>query len=542
MSYLALARKWRPRRFEDVRGQDPVVKALTHALARDALHPAILFTGTRGVGKTTLARLVAKGLNCETGVTAQPCGVCSACREINDGRFVDLLEIDAASNTGVDDVRQLIDNAQYAPARGRYKVYLIDEVHMLSRSAFNALLKTLEEPPPHVKFILATTDPQRLPVTVLSRCLQFNLKRLPPALIRQALADILREEKIDFEPGAVEELARAADGSLRDGLSLLDQAIAFSGGGALAREPIEEMLGTGGRRALFELLEALASGDGAALVGGLDRLAQTVPDYAALLNELAAKLQRIAVLQLMPDVSEEDDDARLRPLAQRFAPEDVQVYYQIAVLGRRDLPWAPDPRLGFEMTWLRMYAFRPELESGDRGPGEALGEGSNRARAARSETPASAAPRSVPAPATSEVAIPPERSSPIDAQRWSARIETLGLDGMTRQLARHCVPVGETEDELRLALDAHAKHLLVEDRRGAIERALAAQTSRRLRVSIEVGVAGAGLSPAGAEAAARAERQRAAEAAIEDDPQVQALKAAFGVTVRPGSVQPLDGQ
>ena len=360
MSYLALARKWRPRRFEDVRGQNHVVKALQHALERDQLHPAILLTGTRGVGMTTLARIIAKGLNCETGVSAQPCGICGACKEINDGRFVDLLEIDAASNTGVDDVRQLIDNAQYSPARGRYKVYLIDEVHMLSKSAFNALLKTLEEPPPHVKFILATTDPQKLPITVLSRCLQFNLKRLPQTLIREVLAEILKQEGITADSGGLAELARAADGSMRDGLSLLDQAIVFCGSAGLKRESVEEMLGTTGRRSLFQLLGALARGDAAALTAALARLDESAPDYAALLSDLAGLLQRLAVLQMLPAAAESDDDPALQPLAPAVAAEDVQVWYQIAVLGRRDLQWAPDPRLGFEMTVLRMLAFRPD--------------------------------------------------------------------------------------------------------------------------------------------------------------------------------------
>src|SRR5688572_12938980 len=286
MSYLALARKWRPRRFEDVVGQPHVVKALTHALAGDRLHPAILLTGTRGVGKTTLARIIAKGLNCETGVTATPCGKCSACQQVDEGRYVDLLEIDAASHTGVDNVReQLIDNSQYGPARGRYKVYLIDEVHMLSKSAFNALLKTLEEPPPHVKFILATTDPQKLPVTVLSRCLQFNLKRLPQSVIRDQLAKVLEQEAVAFEPGAVAEIARAADGSMRDGLSLLDQAIAFAGGKKLDRAGIEDMLGTSGRHVLYAVLAAIGAGDAKALLGCVERLEQQAPDYSALLND-----------------------------------------------------------------------------------------------------------------------------------------------------------------------------------------------------------------------------------------------------------------
>ena len=562
MSYLALARKWRPRRFEDVRGQGHVVKALQHALERDRLHPAILLTGTRGVGKTTLARIIAKGLNCETGVTAQPCGVCSACKEINDGRFVDLLEIDAASNTGVDDVRQLIDNAQYSPARGRYKVYLVDEVHMLSKSAFNALLKTLEEPPPHVKFILATTDPQKLPITVLSRCLQFNLKRLPPNLIRDTLADILKEEAIEFEPPAVAELSRAADGSMRDGLSLLDQAIAFSGGLGLKREGVEEMLGTVGRRTLFEILDSLAKGDTDGLLAGIRKLDESAPDHAALLNDLAAHLQRIAVLQLLPKAGDEDDDPALEPLAKSIPPEDVQVWYQIAVLGRRDLPWAPDPRLGFEMTLLRMLAFRPDAAA----PGSAAPAAAGKTQAA----PAAAAPvtsRAAPvaAPeqqqrAAASITLPsapppsvvklaePAPAKPAAATRavasddpWTRRIEDLKLDGMTRQLARHCAWLGETAEEIRLSLEARAKHLLTEERRMQIQRALSAQAGGEIRLHIEIGAAIEALSPAAAEEKRIIDRQHAAEAAIEGDPEVRAFKEAFGAIVRPGSVQPLDG-
>ena len=564
MSYLALARKWRPRRFEDVRGQNHVVKALQHALERDRLHPAILLTGTRGVGKTTLARIIAKGLNCETGVTAQPCGVCSACKEINDGRFVDLLEIDAASNTGVDDVRQLIDNAQYSPARGRYKVYLVDEVHMLSKSAFNALLKTLEEPPPHVKFILATTDPQKLPITVLSRCLQFNLKRLPQNLIRDTLADILKEEAMEFELAAVGELARAADGSMRDGLSLLDQAIAFAGGLGLKREGIEEMLGTVGRRTLFEILGALGRGDGQALLEGIHKLDESAPDHAALLNDLAAALQRIAVLQLLPKAGDEDDDPSLEPLAKAIAPEDVQVWYQIAVLGRRDLPWAPDPRLGFEMTLLRMLAFRPDSAApGSAAPPAAGGRTQSApvappAAAARAAVapPPTAAPTAVEpmraavaAPITLAPAPPPAAKPAAVTPRvivsddpWALRIEALGLDGMTRQLARHCAWVGETESTVRLALETRTKHLLTDDRRAAIQRALSTQAGAEVSLSIEVGGTADTLSPAAAEEKRVIERQRAAEASIEGDPEVRAFKEAFGATVRPGSVQPVDGK
>ena len=515
MSYLALARRWRPRRFEDVLGQPHVVKALSHALAGDKLHPAILLTGTRGVGKTTLARIIAKGLNCETGVGADPCGKCAACQQVDEGRFVDLLEIDAASHTGVDNVRELIDNAQYAPGRGRYKVYLIDEVHMLSKQAFNALLKTLEEPPPHVKFILATTDPQRLPITVLSRCLQFNLRRLPAATIRELLGKVLAAEGLQAEPGAVAELARAADGSMRDGLSLLDQAIAFAGGKALARAQVEDMLGTQGRHLLFDVLRAVAGGQGEALLACVDKLDAQAPDYAALLNDLAQILQRVAVLQVLPQAADEDDDPAIADLAQALAPEDIQVYYQIVLNGRRDLPWTPDPRLGFEMVLLRLLAFRP-------------GEGGG-ARAA-----AAGGAGAAPPPAR------PSAAAPVAADAgWAERVAALGLDGFPKQLARHCAWLGREGDTVRLALDPRMKHLLQDDRRAAIEQALARQLDQRIRLVIEPGAEG-GATPARQDERREAERLRAAESAIEADPTVRALKEKLGATVRAGSVQPMD--
>jgi DNA polymerase-3 subunit gamma/tau len=543
MSYLALARKWRPRRFEDVRGQQHVVRALQHALDHDRLHPAILLTGTRGVRKTTLARIIAKGLNCETGVSAQPCGICTACREINDGRFVDLLEIDAASNTGVDDIRQVIDNALYAPARGRYKVYLIDEVHMLSKSAFNALLKTLEEPPPHVKFILATTDPQKLPITVLSRCLQFNLKRLTPGLIAEVLGDILRQEGIEFELPGLAEIARAADGSMRDGLSLLDQAIVFAGGAALLRDAIEEMLGTVGRRTLIGLIEALARADAAGIQAGLLKLEESAPDYSSLLNDLAAHLQRLAVLQLLPSASDgEGDDLALAPIAAAVAPEDVQVWYQIAVLGRRDLPWAPDPRLGFEMALLRMLAFRPD-GAGPPPEKEKPAEGGRTvltpvlAAAATVAASADAAPAMPAAPAEPAiVSVAVDSMTPDD---WAQQIDTMRLDGFSRQLARHCAWLGVAGDTVRLGLEPRAKHLLLEERRAAIERALAGASGRPLKLTIEAGAAEGVLHPVAADARRQTERQNAAVAAIEADPTVRQFKDSFGAVVRPGSVQPV---
>ena len=544
MSYLALARKYRPRRFEDVMGQDHVVKALSHALNGDRLHPAILLTGTRGVGKTTLARIIAKCLNCETGVSANPCGQCSACNEVDQGRFVDLLEIDAASNTGVDDVRQVIENAQYSPARGRYKVYLIDEVHMLSKSAFNALLKTLEEPPPHVKFILATTDPQKLLATVLSRCLQFNLKRLPVSVLREQINRVLDAEAVGYEAGAVTEISRAADGSMRDALSLVDQAIAFSGGTGLQREAVETMLGTGGRHALFEILQGLADHNGDALLACLQRLEAQAPDYAALLGELATALQRLAILQMLPNAQTDDDDAELITLKARFTPEDVQLCYQIAVNGRRDLPWAPDPRLGFEMTVLRMLAFQPVSEGGSSAPVSGSGGAtrpSTAGSAARaSASSASAAPIAAPAAMTTAVSAKAMPVLPVNAS-WPQRVAALQIEAFVKQLARHCEWSGRDGDRVLLTLDPKARHLLLEERRVALEQALSEQVGEPLRLQIDVAEEQGSLaSPAQLSQQHEIDRQRSAEASIAADPVVRAFREHFGARVRPGSIHPLD--
>ena len=360
MSYLVLARKWRPKNFSETVGQEHVLKALTNALDSGRLHHAYLFTGTRGVGKTTIARILAKALNCETGVSSEPCGSCSACVEIDEGRFVDLIEVDAASNTKVDDTRDLLDNVQFAAARGRYKVYLIDEVHMLSNHSFNALLKTLEEPPDHVKFLLATTDPQKLPVTVLSRCLQFNLTRMTPRLISDRLAYICEAEGIKAQTPALALLARAADGSMRDALSLLDQAISFCGGD-VAEDATSVMLGTISRDHVTRLLRLLAEHDAPGIVELLRDLDTQFPDYGRLLEDLARDLQRIAVYQIVGAVDGEDahEEETIGELAAILADADVQLFYQTAILGRRDLHLAPDPRSGAEMTLLRMLAFPP---------------------------------------------------------------------------------------------------------------------------------------------------------------------------------------
>ena len=370
MAYEVLARKWRPGNFATMVGQEHVLRALSHALDGGRLHHAYLFTGTRGVGKTTVARILARCLNCEAGVSATPCGVCGSCREISEGRFVDLIEVDAASRTKVEDTRELLDNVQYAPTRGRFKVYLIDEVHMLSTSSFNALLKTLEEPPPHVKFLLATTDPKKLPVTVLSRCLQFHLKNLTAERIVGHLEHVLGEEEVSFEAPALWALARAADGSMRDALSLTDQAIAH-GGGTLRAGEVATMLGTIDQGALHRILEALAASDGPGLLACAQDLAAHAADFSTVLGDLLRVLHDLAVAQVVPEAlaGAEADQAQetVRALAARIPPEDVQLYYQIALTGVRELPYAPDTRIAFEMTLLRMLAFQPEEGEGDGG-------------------------------------------------------------------------------------------------------------------------------------------------------------------------------
>ncbi len=568
MSYLVLARKWRPRRFAELVGQEHVVRALTNALASGRVHHAFLFTGTRGVGKTTIARIFAKSLNCEQGTSAEPCGECRTCQDIDAGRFIDLLEIDAASNTGVDDVREVIENAQYMPSRGRVKVYLIDEVHMLSKQAFNALLKTLEEPPEHVKFLLATTDPQRLPVTVLSRCLQFNLKRLDLDQIEGQMRRILSAEGIPFEDAALRQLSRAADGSLRDGLSLLDQAIAYSGG-ELGDAAVAAMLGTVDRGRVALLLESLAAGDGDRLMADVEDLAQLSPDWGHVLEAMAEALHRVQLRQLVPALAmQEGESLPVGELAEAIRPELVQLWYQMAITGQRDLPLAPNPRTGFEMSLLRMLAFRPAA-NGEAAPTTPAGGGREAARAALGEiAPAPAPRRSAPpaAPAMSPRNAPPAREAPataapppvpqapmppmppvpapataaaaLDAEGWLDLVSRLDLKGAARQLAVHAGFVAYSDGILRLSLAQGDEFLKTELAIRQLREALAGPLQHMPDIRFEAG-SEAGETLERRARRARDARQDAAEQAFLDDPDVRRLMAR-GATLVPGSIRPLD--
>jgi DNA polymerase-3 subunit gamma/tau len=532
MSYLVLARKWRPRRFAELVGQEHVVRALTNALETGRVHHAFLFTGTRGVGKTTIARIFAKSLNCERGQGAEPCGECAACQDIDAGRFVDLLEIDAASNTGVDDVRALIENAQYMPARGRTKVYLIDEVHMLSKSAFNALLKTLEEPPGHVKFLLATTDPQKLPVTVLSRCLQFNLRRLEETQIAAQMHKILAAENIAYEPGAIALLARGADGSLRDGLSLLDQAIAYSGG-QLTEAGVNAMLGTVDRDQVAALLDALVAGDGGALLNRIDEMAMYSPDFGQVLEDLAAALHRIQLHQLVPNFAGEAGRVDAAALAQRLPPELTQLWYQMAITGRRDLGLAPSPRAGFEMALLRMLAFRP---AGESATAVAVTQSpvATKASASKSTTGQAASTAAIPPAQPSAAASPaPMKQGAASAattslralangEDWIALIAELGLKGPVRELAAHAAFVGYDSGVLKLALPDSQEYLRSDSLTRQLAQHLAAGLGAAPQIRFEKPTAHAETLHARIERQ-RSEKQSDAELAFLADPVVNKL-------------------
>ncbi len=490
MSYQVLARKWRPRDFGSLVGQEHVVRALRHALEQQRLHHAYLFTGTRGVGKTTLARILAKCLNCETGITPQPCGKCSACLEIDGGRFVDLLEVDAATNTKVDEMRQLLETAQYAPTRGRFKVYVIDEVHMLSTSAFNAMLKTLEEPPQHMKFILATTDPQKIPVTVLSRCLQFNLKQMPPRAITEHLARILELEKMPFESEALPLIARAAAGSMRDALSLLDQAIGH-GGGKVAAQAVGEMLGAIDQGYLLRLAECVAAGDAAGALAVADDMQARSLSFDGALADLASLFLRMALAQTVPAALEDfPERSRIEALARGLDPESVQLYYQIALQGREDLPLAPDEHAGFAMTVLRMLAFRPEIA------------GKNEKTEVSANKP------------------------PAPAADWPQMVQALEVTGAARELARNAELARRDNGVFDLVVPKSKAYLAERGYVDKLKAALDRHVGSPVRVNVSVGEV-AGASAASLEAGAREARKAEALKAVQGDGFVQDLVNMF---------------
>jgi DNA polymerase-3 subunit gamma/tau len=547
MSYQVLARKWRPKSFATLVGQEHVVRALTHALDQQRLHHAYLLTGTRGVGKTTIARILAKALNCEAGITSTPCGTCSACTEIDAGRFVDLIEVDAATNTKVDEMRQLLENATYAPSRGRFKVYVIDEVHMLSNSAFNAMLKTLEEPPEHIKFILATTDPQKIPVTVLSRCLQFNLKQMPPQHIVDHLARILEAEKVPFEAAALRHIAKGAAGSMRDGLSLLDQAIAH-GAGRVEEEAVRDMLGTVGEDHLFALLDALAARDIGAMLAVADAMDARSLSFDSALQELATLLHRIALVQFAPDaIPDEAERSRLARYAQAFDAEFLQLCYQIVINGRSDLALAPDEYAGFTMTLLRLVAFNPDSPAG-------LPAGPPAAAPERAVAPAQAAPEPRAETREKRAATPVEGNAaekpaptPIAANGrtagaggdWHSILGSLKLGGMVRELAHHCELAELAEGTVKLRLNpAHKSLLMNKAPQEKLQAELAAHFGRPLRLSIEIGEL-AGETPAQRTSNERAEKHSRAIAALEQDAFVRDMIDTFDATINEQSIKPV---
>jgi len=529
MSYLVLARKWRPKTFSDTVGQEHVLRALVNALESGRLHHAYLFAGTRGVGKTTIARILAKALNCESGVTAEPCGTCAACNEIDEGRFIDLIEVDAASKTKVDDTRDLLDNVQYAPARGRYKVYLIDEVHMLSKSSFNALLKTLEEPPPHVKFLLATTDPQKLPVTVLSRCLQFNLTRLTPRLIQDRLEYICEAEGIEAESSSLALIARAADGSMRDALSLLDQAIAYCGG-KVEHASVAVMLGTIDREHVSRLIELLAAGDAAGIIAALTEIDAQFPDYARLLEDLARDLQKIAVFQVVGSLNDDEElsNEHIAGLAEILSASDVQLFYQTALIGRRDLHLAPDPRSGAEMTLLRMLAFRPAQDGQSGGP---VASGGTKVKSAATSTRAPAAAK----PVQTKVRDATGKARWEDPD-WKSLMTEIGLSGAVRLLAGNCALLRRDGNTVFLSLDPRSESMLTRQRKEALAAALSEHFSEVLLVDISMGEEVA-ETPMQEETRLADERIDAARESLESDPNVQAIKSMFDAELKTDSIE-----
>ena len=564
MSYQVLARKWRPRGFAEMVGQEHVLRALSNALDSGRLHHAFLFTGTRGVGKTTIARILAKSLNCEQGVSATPCGQCATCNEIDEGRFVDLIEVDAASRTKVEDTRELLDNVQYAPTRGRYKVYLIDEVHMLSGHSFNALLKTLEEPPPHVKFLLATTDPQKLPVTILSRCLQFNLRRLSIERIQSHLQLILEKEGLSFEAAALLQLARAADGSMRDALSLLDQAIAF-GNGSVKESDVRLMLGSIEQHYVYDLLDALAASDGKMVIQRVQELAQQAPDFSAVLAEMITCLHYLALLKQVPEAYDFNmgDKERYFKLLDSLSAEDIQLYYQIALHGRRDLPLAPDQRNGLEMVLLRMLAFRPDDGKAKKVPqpaqntdAPASNYGSNVQQKETAEIMRVEEKQSV----VKEVALEPNNVdieneqvlapkqinslsklslNNLSSSNWHEVVSVLDAKGILKQLVDHSAFVNVDNSNLYLAVTPSHAAMSTSEREQQLQEKLSDYFGVAIKLNIEKTQIES-ETPAARTGRQQQERQASAESSIINDDNVKNIMDTFNGHVDIDTVQPID--
>ena len=551
MSYQVLARKWRPKSFETLVGQDHVVRALTNALTLNRLHHAYLFTGTRGVGKTTLARILAKSLNCETGISATPCGICNACTEIDRGRFIDLIEVDAASNTQVDAMRDLLDNSQYAPTAGRFKVYIIDEVHMLSKSAFNAMLKTLEEPPAHVKFILATTDPQKVPVTVLSRCLQFNLRQMAGTSITSHLKNILAQENIAYESAALHLISRAAAGSMRDALSLTDQAIAY-GGQTVNETEVRAMLGAIDQSYLYQLIDALVANDGPSLIAQAKVMEERSLSFEVAFNDLAQLLHQIAVAQTVPESIAHDlpEHQRLLTLAQQLPAETLQLYYQIALLGRRDISLAPDEFAGFTMSLMRMLAFTPNQGNARTHPtSPATLQPAEKAVLVNSADPTPLSNSTFLAEKKTELIIelpPAEIAKPIETPQenshqmfngnWRGLIDQLKL-GLARTLALHCELVSYDENSMSFNVPETQKSLLSLNYQEKLTAAISQFYDRKIKLQFNVG--GSGNNVAKQVSHEKATAQANAVNAIEEDSFVQALIQDFDAEIIPNSIKPI---